>query len=568
MEMSPGQTLGVLGESMDRRAFLKMSIAGAAAGGIAEIFGAGKVLAAPSAHGRYESVVPEIFMPVPAPRQHSEAIVIGSGFGGSVSALRLAEAGIQTTLLERGSRWPTDPWRDIYGSSDGRMFWHPSKSLAEKSLTSTLAIPAYAETLGSMASVDDFGGLFEVSWHNNSVLMCGAAVGGGSVVYIGITAQSLRVPFDQVFRGVVDYDEMARIWYPKALAGLGATTVPSDVYRHSSFDNARDFWRVAKNAKYSPYFVPGNWRWNVVRDEIAGRAKPMTITSAGARSNGSLNSLTFTYIPRAESTGKATVHPRHQVNDIHIERSGRFVLDVDYLSPYGDVLAKRILTTDRLVVAAGSLNTNRLLVKARDSGTLPNLNEYIGAAWGNNGNANFDVAVSGKKKDQSAVGAVGFFDTEGHYARCVVNSTYSLGPMESVVAASNTSVIKAGLTSVDPTRGVFRYRRDSGTVVLDWPAGGNGGVAANSMRIAHRLADRSGLPVDAVVYEPDLMWAHGLGGADLGTACDAYGRVKGYKNLYVNDGAMIPGSAGASNPTLTITAVAERNIAHIISQGG
>lgn len=557
---------------MDRRSFLKLSAAGATVAGLGSAYTAGPSTALPPLRGKYERLVPEIFRPVPVPRQHSEAIVIGSGFGGAVSALRLAQAGIQTTVLERGSRWPHDPWREIFGM-DGRMLWHAQRSLADNSLSaggpSTLAVPSYAETLGAMAAVDDFGGIFEVSWHHNAAIMCGAAVGGGSVVYIGITAQTEREPFEQVFRGIVDYDEMAATWYPKALAGLGATVVPRDVYRDRSFSNCRDFDRIARRAGYRPHALPGNWRWNVVRDEIAGRAKPMATTSALANSNGSLNALTYTYLPRAEATGKATIHPRHQVNSIHQDRSGRYVLDVDYVSPYGDVLARRTLTTDRLILGAGSLGTNRLLVQARDTGALPNLNEHIGTGWGNNGNGNVDVAVGGVRKDrQSAVGAVGFFDTTDAFSRVVVNSTFSAAPLDALAAAADTSAIKMGITSVDDSRGTFTYRRDSGRVVLDWPATGNADVAANCVRIGRRLAEYARFPVDGVLYEPDATWAHGLGGAQLGTACDAYGRVRGYRNLYVNDGAMLPGSAGASNPTLTIAAVAERNIARIVADGG
>lgn len=553
---------------MDRRSFLKLGAAGVAAAGVPALgLGAGTAAALPAARGRYEALVPEIFRPVPAPRQHSEAIVIGTGFGGSVSALRLAEAGIQTTVLERGSRWPHDPWRNIFGW-DGRMLWHAQRSLADRSWNSTMTLPAYAETLGAMAAVDDFGGIFEISWHHNSAIMCGAAVGGGSIVYIGITVASQRAPFDEVFKGTVDYDEMAATWYPKAMAGLGASLVPSDVYRNKAFDNCRDFERVSRRAGYDVESIAGNWNWNVVRDEIAGRAKPMCTESALANSNGSLHSLTYSYIPRAEATGKATVHSRHQVNDINVDRSGRFVLDVDYLSPYGDVLARRTLTTDRLVVAAGCLGTNRLLVKARDTGTLPNLNEHIGTGWGNNGNGNFDVALGGtRKKAQSAVAARCFFDTTDTVARCEVNSTFSLGPLDSVAAAANTSAIKVGVTSVDHTRGAFYYDRVAKQAVLDWPVGGNADVAANCERIGHKLAAHADLPVAGVLYEPDVLWAHVMGGATLGSACDNYGRVKGYKNLYVNDGAMLPGSAGASNPSLTITAVAERNMATIIAAG-
>ncbi|MCK5751478.1 MAG: oxidoreductase, partial [Mycobacterium sp.] len=253
----------------------------------------------------------------------------------------------------------------------------------------------------------------------------------------------------------------------------------------------------------------------------------------------------------------------------HVEKSGRYVVEAEYLSPYGDVLAERVLTTDRLVLAAGSLGTNRLLVAARETGTLPELSPLIGTGWGNNGNANIDVAVGNARKGpQSAVGASCFYDTDGPFARVVVNNTYTLGPSNDLAAAANVSAFKTGITSIDPTRGAFRYDRSSKNVVLHWPAGGNGAVEANSLRIGHRLAERSELPVDGVFYEPDLFWAHMCGGAALGAGTDTHGRVKGYRNLYVADGAMLPGSSAASNPSLTITALAERNMAAIIAAGG
>ncbi|MCP2195057.1 cholesterol oxidase [Williamsia deligens] len=558
---------------MDRRTFMKLSAMGTAGAALPSLAGAvaglgGQAAAAPAARGTYEKLVPEIFRPVTPPPAHSEAIVVGSGFGGAVSALRLAEAGIATTVLERGSRWPHDPRREVFGS-DGRQYWHAQRSLADRSPDSTLALPGHVFAAAAMAGIDDFGGLFELSWHHNAALMCAAAVGGGSTVYIGITVEPERIPFEQVFRGVVDYDEMHRIWYPKALAGLGATVVPPDVLRDRHFDNVRDFERVARAAGYAPHRVPGNWNWDVVRDEIAGRARPEAIVSSATNSNGSLNSLQFSYLPRAEATGRATIHPRHQVTGVHREPSGRYALEVEYLSPYGDVLSRRVLTTDRLVLAAGSLGTNRLLVTARETGTLPDLDAAIGTGWGNNGNANIDVAVGGARKGpQSAVGASCFYDTSGPFARVVVNNTYSLGPLDDLAAAAHVSAFKTGITSVDRTRGTFRYDRAGRNVVLDWPAGGNREVEAHSLRIGRRLAEWSGLPVTDVLYEPDLFWAHMCGGAAVGQATDAYGRVKGYRNLYVADGSLLPGSSAASNPSLTITALAERNMAQIIAAGG
>ena len=62
--------------------------------------------------------------------------------------------------------------------------------------------------------------------------------------------------------------------------------------------------------------------------------------------------------------------------------------------------------------------------------------------------------------------------------------------------------------------------------------------------------------------------AHPLGGAVLGRVADAHGRVRGHPGLYVMDGAGVPGSTGTANPSLTIAALAERNIEHILQSGG
>jgi cholesterol oxidase len=59
---------------------------------------------------------------------------------------------------------------------------------------------------------------------------------------------------------------------------------------------------------------------------------------------------------------------------------------------------------------------------------------------------------------------------------------------------------------------------------------------------------------------------HPLGGAVIGKVCDPYGRVLGQRGLYVNDGALIPGSTACANPSLTIAALAERNAANIVAR--
>jgi cholesterol oxidase len=88
--------------------------------------------------------------------------------------------------------------------------------------------------------------------------------------------------------------------------------------------------------------------------------------------------------------------------------------------------------------------------------------------------------------------------------------------------------------------------------------------------VDRRIAERAGALAEygALGYDANALFtAHPLGGAVLGKATDSYGRVHGYRGLYVMDGAAIPGSTATANPSLTITALAERNIEAIIREG-
>ena len=82
------------------------------------------------------------------------------------------------------------------------------------------------------------------------------------------------------------------------------------------------------------------------------------------------------------------------------------------------------------------------------------------------------------------------------------------------------------------------------------------------------LAEVLGVPVLGVPGVGVDFTAHPLGGAVLGRTTDSYGRVRGHRGLYVLDGAAVPGSTATANPSLTITALAERNIAKILAERG
>jgi cholesterol oxidase len=122
----------------------------------------------------------------------------------------------------------------------------------------------------------------------------------------------------------------------------------------------------------------------------------------------------------------------------------------------------------------------------------------------------------------------------------------------------------------NPERGYFSYDATRDAARLRWDVEqGQPSIAAaqklfDKINAANGTIYRSDLFGDDRVFETRFTY-HPLGGLLLGKATDAYGRVKGYSNLYVNDGSLIPGSTGV-NPFVTITALAERNIERIVAE--
>lgn len=538
---------------MDRRTFLR-GIGGAALVGTAAL-AAPRAAALPVGADTYRRLVPELFVAPPAPPAHSEVLVVGSGFGASVAALRLAEAGSRVTVLERGLRWPRDPWREIFTTdmlADGRGLYHRTH------FTNPTGLPVVC---------DDFAGVLDVTDYPGMAVWRGAAVGGGSVVFTGAMIAPERHLFDQVFGSRLGYDEMTSTWYPKVRAQLRLDPLPGDLYAAPEFAHSRRWDADARAAGYQPQPVDGIWNWDVLRDEAAGRARRsgLAAESTMGNSNGAKFDLTQNYIPAAEATGRATICHGHTVREIGRERDGRYWVRVDRRDPFGAVLATTTVTCDRLVLGAGSVGTTELLVQAQATGTLPDLNEHIGHGWGTNGDAamvrSFAV-TDGLFGDQAAPCASRILDESG--LPLSMENWYAAGVAKDVAVLSSL-----GMT-MDPTRGSFGYDAAAGRAMLRWPAGGGRESVDALRRVQNAMAAAGGsLPgLAPLAADVDTSFtAHPLGGAVLGDATDGYGRVHGCPGLYVVDGALIPGSTGTANPSLTITALAERNLSRIVSDG-
>ncbi|MGW4089979.1 GMC oxidoreductase [Nocardia sp. NPDC004750] len=544
---------------MDRRGFVKSAGLAATMLGVAGASTAASAAWAddfsPSPRtSMYRMLVPEIFAPLPDPADHVPAIVIGSGFGASVTALRLAQSGIEVAVLERGSRWPNDPWRDIFATDtipDGRGFWHRT------TFNGVNRIPL---------QIDPFGGVLDVTNYPGIDVWRGACVGGGSVVFTGVMIEPEQRFFDHVFRGVVDFREMHDVYYPKVREILRPSVIPDDIYNSFAFVHSRAWDEQVRAAGYTPQRIDGTWNWDVIRAELAGRSRPSATVGCSnlGNSNGAKFDLNQNYLRYAEGTGRARIYPGHRVDAIAEEpgASGRYSVAVTKLDPTGEVLRTRTLTCDMLFLAAGSIGTSELLVRARETGALPNLNEHVGEGWGSNG----DVALA-RPLSTLEVGTQGtpsasrILDEAG--TPVSLENWYIPGttPFDTTLLASLGIVL-------DDTRGRFVCDPADGRVDLRWPADGAAGYLARAREVNNNAACNC-QPISRPAFDADASFtSHPLGGAVIGRATDGYGRVRGYRNLYVMDGAAVPGSTGTVNPSLTISALAERNIEQIIRSGG
>ena len=161
------------------------------------------------------------------------ALIIGSGFGGAVTALRLGESGIRTMVLEQGRRWQSTsaPFsRNL--PPDGRSTWLRNKTI----------LP-----FGPEFSIQKYTGVLDRVDYPNMKVYRGIAVGGGSIVYGGISIEPPEELFYEVFPRGVSYQEL-HPYYDRVRDMLGISTVPADIEKASHYEYARVFAKHAANA--------------------------------------------------------------------------------------------------------------------------------------------------------------------------------------------------------------------------------------------------------------------------------------------------------------------------------
>lgn len=532
---------------VDRRQFLTMLGLTAASGAYASsIVRAAEQTGAESGEGLAAGVT------------ETEALIIGSGFGGAVAALRLGQAGVQTTVLERGQRWAPVPGPDTFAraAEDPRSTY----------LGTTAAIP-----FGPSIPVSRFAGITEKKSFANMSVLTGAGVGGGSLVYGTTTLAPLRALFQQVFPQSVDYDELAAVYYPRVRAMLNASQIPADVYNSDPWRYARAFAAQAAAAGFDPTQIDAATDWNVARNELAG-SLPKEITygnsaagGAFGSNNGAKFSLDRNYLPAAEATGNVSILPLHSAVDIQ-RKNGRYEVQVDVIDVQGNVLGSKTFVAKYLFLAAGSVGTTRLLLRAKATGGVPSLHQSLGSGFGTNGKSLFIriAPTTFVGNEQGLVPANAFFDVNNAVAPTAVESAPSAIGSQVPVSLQATALV------VVPERGLLRYDAAANDVVLDWASNASKRAVDAAKAVANAL--NAANPGSSTFAQPLLgpdgfssnFTYHPLGGAVIDQTADSYGRIKGAGRLYVMDGALLPGSCAGANPSFTIAALAERNIERII----
>lgn len=497
---------------------------------------------------------------------HYTAIVVGSGYGGGVTALRLGEAGIQTLILEKG-RFFDKP------DEDGKRY---SKMLPPDTRAGwfTPVPPSLITSFGGF-SIEDVvahtqspqpvqAGVCEKVDHGAHSVFRGIGVGGGSLVNAGIAAIPTPAQIQAAFPDI-DPAQFLGTYIERAKSALKISYRDMDWFEQTPcFQYARVGRKYAEAAGYRVDYNGSSYSFDYLKQEQAGQVPKSALAFEQQYGNnyGRIGSIDQTYIPAALATGKVTLKALTEVTEIQRDRKGRWLVRTKEIDRWGNPVASGDITCDRLFLNAGVLGTVKLLLRARDTGALPDLSPEIGKGYGNNG----DVMVGHHLAEDDPAGTeqslMGMINLDGRDDpdNPVYASIFSIPLPVETHALGYYVMVRTG------DRAAISYDAGSDSIKIDWPT-----------QFTDHLIDRARLVFDKVTkannvdYRNDLFkgqvfaphTVHPMGGCVRGVATDGFGRVNGYDNLYVNDASLLPGYLGC-NPYMAITALAERNIEAIL----
>jgi cholesterol oxidase len=512
-----------------------------------------------------------------------DVLIVGSGFGGSVSALRLAEKGYRVGVLEAGRRF-TDA--DLPATS-----WRLRDFL-------------WAPKLGCT-------GIQRIHVLKDVVVLAGAGVGGGSLVY----ANTLYVPGRRFFEdpqwaGITDWADELGPYYDQATRMLGVVENPTMTPADLVMKAVADEMGVGHTFRLTPvgvYFGDGP---GVTRpDPFFGGAGPERTgctqcgeCMTGCRHNAK-NTLPKNYLALAEAAG-ARIYPMTTVTAVRERDGGGFHVDTVRTGVWGKPRV-RTFSAEQVIVAAGTYNTQKLLHRMKDTGLLPRLSRRLGHLSRTNSESILGAITRTSPADFTegvAITSSFYPEPDTHVEPCRYGKgSNSMGLLQSVLTQprpgqprwrayldevvrhpgqalrlldvrhwSERSIISLVMQTADNSLTVAGKRSRMGfwhlTTRQDESAPAPTYLPV-AQEVVRRIAARiNGVPAGSHFENFDAaVTAHFVGGCPIGAdpnsgVIDAYHRVFGYPGLHVVDGAAITANLGV-NPSLTITAQAERAMA-------
>jgi cholesterol oxidase len=522
-----------------------------------------------------------------------DVLVIGSGFGGSVTALRLTEKGYRVGVLEAGRRFEDTDYP--------RTSWDIRKFL-------------WAPRLGCL-------GIQRIHVLRDVIILAGAGVGGGSLVYANTLYKPEEDAFyhDRQWAHITDWQAELAPYYDQAERMLGVvqnpTLTPSDVAIKQvaeemgvghTFRLARVGVFFGENGRKEPGVE--------VADPFFGGAGPRRRgcletgeCMTGCRHNAK-NSLVKNYLYLAERAG-ATVHQRTTVVAVRPLDQGGYAVETVRTGGRRGRRAARSLTAQQVVFAAGTWGTQQLLHQMKAAGILPAISATLGVLTRTNSEAlggaltklrfrkehdfTQGVAITSSihpddhthiepvryGKGSNAMGLLSTLMTDGggpvpRWLKWLAQAASHPGRLLSLYSGMNhwseRAVIGLTMQTLDNSITVYPKRTMLGRVKLT-STEGHGSPSPTWIPVANetmrRIAARiGGFPLNSLGEMVDIpMTAHFIGGCVIGDSpdsgvVDAYHRMYGHAGLHVVDGSAVSANLGV-NPALTITAQAERAMA-------
>ena len=492
-----------------------------------------------------------------------DVLIIGSGFGGSVSALRLTEKGYRVGVLEAGRRFADEEF--------AKTSWNLRKFL-------------WMPKLGMY-------GIQRIHLLRNVMILAGAGVGGGSLNY----ANTLYVPPDPFFndpqwKHITDWRAELLPHYEQAQRMLGVAT-PVGVFF------GPDGTKTPGKTVPDPYFGG------------AGPARTGCIECGSCMTGcryGAKNTLVKNYLGLAESAG-AQVHPMTTVTSFKQRPDGLWEVKTAHT---GRLLRRkrRTFTATHLVLAAGTFGTQKLLFRMRDHGNLPNLSDKLGVHTRTNSESivgagrlkvrndldlTHGVAITSSihptsdthiepvryGKGSNAMGLLQTLMTDGagpqgtdtpRWRQLLDQAREDPKKMIRMLNPrhwSERTMIALVMQHLDNSITTFSRKTKLGFRMMDSKQG-HGEPNPSWIPVGNEVTRRLAKKIDGVaggtwgeLFNIPLT-AHFLGGAAIGDSpehgvIDPYQRVYNYPTMYVVDGASVSANLGV-NPSLSITAQAER----------